>query len=175
MPKLPEEMKARIVDFALSFSRKQRLTLEIEGDFRGTYDKLKDSPVEITVKKYTDPRTQKANRYLWTLLNEIGNALRESKEEIYFDMLRAYGQGGAVSVEERFAPDFERTYKYHEYLGSSDLNGKTFKHYRFWVGSSEYNREEFSILLDGVIREAKQLGIETKPREEIESLLKEFE
>lgn len=168
-------MKGQIVDFSLSFNRKQRLTIELDDDFRRTYDKLKEKPVEVTVKRWSEKRTMTANAYLWVLLTEIGNALRESKEQIYFDMLKAYGQGGAVSVEERFAESFGRSYKYHEKIGESTLNGKTFVHFRFWVGSSEYNREEFSILLDGVVNEARNLGIETKPKEEIESLLKEYE
>lgn len=168
-------MKARIIDFSLSFDRKQRLMLELDGDFRNQFDKLKDKIIEVTIKKWSEHRTMTANAYLWVLLTEIGNALRESKEDIYFDMLRFYGQGGAVSVEDRYTADFERSYKYHEVLGESQLNGKTFKHYRFWVGSSEYNREEFSILLDGVVKEAKSIGLETKPKEEIESLLRSYE
>jgi hypothetical protein len=168
-------MKARIVDFALSFSKKQRLTLELDADFRNQFDKLHDKDIEVTIKQYSDSRTLRANAYLWVLITEIANVLRESKEDIYLDMLKQYGQGGAVSVDERFEANFRRTYKYNEYLGSSLLKDKLFKHYRFWVGSSEYNREEFSILLDGVVNEAKQLGIETKSKEEIQSLLKEFD
>lgn len=90
-------------------------------------------------------------------------------------MLKSYGQGAAASVLAADADRFCRSYKYNEFLGESQLNGKTFKHYRFWVGSSEYNREEFSILLDGVVNEAKNLGIETRTKEDIESLLKEFD
>lgn len=168
-------MKAQIVDFSMSMNRKQRITLELEDDFRLTYDKLKDKPVDLSVKKWSEHRTLTANAYLWTLITQIGNAIRESKEDVYFDMLKAYGQGAAASVQEKDAERFCRSYKYHEKIGESTLNGKTFKHYRFWVGSSEYNREEFTILLDGVIREAENLGIETRPKEEIESLLKEFE
>ena len=168
-------MKARIVDFRFFGFRKGRIILDLDGDFRSTYDRLKDCDVEVTIEKYSDARTLKANAYLWSLVGKIANALRESKEEIYLDMLKSYGQGGAVSIEDRFDDNFRRTYKYHEFLGESCLNGKTFKHYRFWVGSSEYNREEFSILLDGVIQEAKNLGIEVRPEEEINSLLEEFD
>lgn len=150
------------------------LVLELDGDFRHQYDKLKDCDVEVIIEKYSDNRSLKSNAYLWNLVGKIANALRESKDDIYLDMLKSYGQGGAVSVEARFANDFERTYKYHEYLGESELKGKLFKHYRFWVGSSEYNRDEFSILLDGVVREAKNLGIETRSQEEINSMLEEM-
>ena len=168
-------MKAKIASFTFLGFRKGRVVFDLDGDFRQTYDRLKDCDVELTVEKYSESRTRKANAYLWALITKIGNVLRESKEDIYLDMLKSYGQGGAVSVEERFADDFERTYKYREYLGKSDLKGKTFKHYRFWVGSSEYNREEFSVLLDGVVQEAKNLGIEVRPQEEIASMLAEME
>lgn len=167
-------MRARIAEFQFLGFRKGRLVLDLDGDFRNTYDKLKNCDVEVTVEKYSESRTLKANAYLWVLVTKIANALRESKEDIYLDMLKSYGQGGAVSVEERFAQDFERTYKYREYLGASMLNGKLFNHYRFWVGSSEYTREEFSILLDGVVQEAKNLGIEVKSPEEIESIMREW-
>lgn len=168
-------MKAQIVDFSLSFNRKQRLTLELDEDFRLRFDKLKDKPVDLSIKAWAEPRTLKANAYLWQLITQIGNAIRESKEEVYFEMLKSYGQGAAASVLAADADRFCRSYKYNEFLGESQLNGKTFKHYRFWVGSSEYNREEFSILLDGVVNEAKNLGIETRTKEDIESLLKEFD
>lgn len=164
-------MRAVIVDFSLSFSRKQRVTLELDADFREEYDKLHDKPVEVTIKRYREKRSLDANAYLWALVTKIANALRESKEDIYFDMLKRYGQGGAVSVEQKYAEDFKRSYKYNEYLGASDLNGKTFEHFRFWVGSSEYDTEEMSILIDGVVYEAKNLGIETMPPEELKSLL----
>lgn len=167
-------MRARIVDFALSFNRKQRLTLELEGDFRGQYDKLRDKDLDVTIKKWNDHRTLTANAYLWALVGKIGDALRVSKDEVYFDMLKAYGQGGAASVEERFVEDFKRTYKYSERLGETELNGKTFVHFRFWVGSSEYDKEEFSILLDGVVQEAKNLDIETMDTENLKSLMEAY-
>lgn len=167
------EIKARIVDFALSFTRKQRLTLELEGDFRGQYDKLHDKDVGVTIKRWSEKRSLTANAYLWVLVGKIGDALRMSKDEVYFDMLKAYGQGGAVSVEARFVEDFKRTYKYSERLGETELNGKTFVHYRFWVGSSEYNTQEMSVLIDGVVQEAKNLGIETMNEAELKSFAKD--
>lgn len=168
-------MKARIKDFRFISLHKGLLLLELYSDFRNKYDKLKDSDVEVTVEKWSENRSLRANAYLWHLVTQIGNALRESKEQIYLDMLKSYGQGGAVSIEKKFEQNFKRTYRYHEYLGQSKLNGKDFVHYRFWVGSSEYNREEFAILLDGVVNEAKNLGIEVKTEEEIQSVLKELD
>lgn len=168
-------MKAHIVDYLFVRNGKGRLTIDLEDDFRQQYDKFKDTDIDISIKKFSDPRTLRANAYLWTLIGEIGNRMRLSKEEVYFDMLKAYGQVGAVSVQKKWSRQFERTNKYIEYLGESELNGEPWRHYKFWIGSHEYSKDEFSILLDGVIQEAKQLGIETRPSEEIDSMLKELE
>lgn len=131
-------------------------------------------PGDYEICKAKQKRSLNANNYAWQLITQIGNALRMSKEEIYFDMLKRYGQGGAISVEERFAENFKRTYKYHESLGKSDLKGKTFEHFRFWVGSSEYNTQEMSILIDGIVQEAKQMDIETLTPMELERLKDEW-
>ena len=168
-------MKGRIIDYLFIRNGKGRLTLDLDEDFRRGWDKLHDKDVEISIKKYSEPRTLRANAYLWTLITEIGNALRKDKEEVYVDMLKHYGQGGAIAVQGKYALQFERTNKYTEFLGMSELNGKNWWHYRFWVGSHEYNREEFSILLDGVIQEARQLGIDIRPKEEIEAMLNDME
>lgn len=130
--------------------------------FNGVFD--------AELKKHREKRSLNANAYAWVLITQIGNGLRKSKEEIYLDMLKAYGQGGAVSVQERFADSFKRSYKYHESLGKSELHGQMWEHFRFWIGSSNYNTQEMSILIDGIVQEAKNLGIETLPPEELERM-----
>lgn len=131
-------------------------------------------PGEYEIAKAKQKRSLNANAYAWLLITKIGDVLRLSKEEVYFDMLRQYGQGGAISVQEKFAENFKRTYKYYESLGKSELKGKTFEHFRFWVGSSEYNTQEMSILIDGIVQEAKQLNIEVLTPLEIARLKDEW-
>lgn len=154
-------MRGRLVDLVTGRNGRQRVTVELDSDFRNSFDALASDDVDFSVKRWREKRSLDANGYLWWLVTEIGNRLRMSKDDVYLDMLKRYGQGGAVSVEERFAGHFRRSYKYHEELGRSELHGKTFVHFRFWVGSSEYDTEEMSILLDGVIQEARELGIDT--------------
>ena len=44
-------MKGRILDYSLSFGGKQRITLELDTDFREGYEALKEVPVEISIQK----------------------------------------------------------------------------------------------------------------------------
>ena len=44
-----------------------------------------------------------------------------------------------------------------------------------YYGSSSFNTKQMSRLIDGVVQDCKACGIETKPQQEIDSLLKEWE
>ena len=127
--------------------------------FKGVYD--------AELKKHYNKRSLNSNNYAWQLITKIGNELRQDKDAVYLLLLKRYGQGGAVSVQERFAEQFKRTYKYHESLGKSLLNGAMWEHFRFWIGSSQYNSQEMSIFIEGIVDEAKALGIEVLTPEEL--------
>lgn len=43
-----------------------------------------------------------------------------------------------------------------------------------YYGSSSYNTAEMSKLIELIVQECKQLGIETKPQKEIDSLLESW-
>ena len=83
-------------------------------------------------------------------------------------MLKSYGQSQLVSVLSEIKVD--GYFKYYEVAGESTLNGKNFTHYRVYKGSSEYDTKEMSLLIDGIVHEAQNLGIETMPPNEIERL-----
>lgn len=122
----------------------------------------------VKVDVYRESRSMNANRYAWKLLTEIGNATRASKEDVYLKMLKLYGQSEMISVLAHIP--IKQYVKYCEEAGESTLNGKLFKHYRVYKGSSEFDTKEMSIFLDGVVYEAKELGIQTETPNEIARL-----
>ncbi len=153
-------MKGRISDLNVSiFNSKQRLTLEIEGDFRGQYDELKDKELEITVKPFRKKRSLDQNSYAWELIGKMADKMRTGKDEVYLLMLKRYGQGGVIKVQPQNEEAILSAIKYyerHEKLYSGDD-----KYYRIWAGSSGYNTEEMTVFIDGIISEAQNLGIVT--------------
>lgn len=140
---------------------------------RDILDTLKENNTySIEVKQWKDNRSLNANAYMWHLINEIGNTLLKSKEEIYFIMLQRYGKSELVSVISEINVD--GYFKYYRKAGSSFLNGKEFIHYKVYKGSSEYNTKEMAVLLNGVVQEAQELNIKTLEDEEIERLAKQW-
>mgnify|MGYP001851003604 FL=1 len=129
----------------------------------------KNTIYDVKINKHREKRSLNANNYLWELCTQIGDILRKSKEEVYLDMLVDYGQSIMVSVISDIK--LNGFYKYYKEAGKSILNGKEFTHYKIYKGSSEYDTKEMSILLDGVVQEARQLGIRTKEDEELEKMI----
>lgn len=133
----------------------------------------KDTIYDVKINKHREKRSLNANAYLWKLVTEIGNILNKSKEEVYLQMLIDYGQSEMVSILSVI--DVKGYFKYYKLAGTSLLNGKEFNHYKIYKGSSEYDTKEMSILLNGVVQEAKNLGIKTKDDIELERLVEEWE
>lgn len=158
------KISGRIVGASIDFkTNKPTLTLEVNerSDFEVLVDEMRcKDKLSIEVKPYREKRSLNANAYAWKLIGEIADAVRASKEEVYLEMLRRYGQSEIISVLAHIPID--QYIKYCEEAGESSLNGKLFKHYKVYKGSSEFDTREMSILIDGIVSEAKGLGIQTE-------------
>lgn len=125
------------------------------------------------VKEYKLKRTMSQNGYYWVLLGQLAGALKVSKPELHNRMLRSYGQielfgGKAARLS---LPDTDETEE--KALKSETVHmrptsqtvrladGVTYRTYVLLKGSSDLNTAEMAQLLDGLIEECKQSGIET--------------
>lgn len=122
----------------------------------------------IEVKQYRNKRSLDANAYCWVLITELANVLRMDKDKLYEQMLKSYGQSEIFSI--RSDIDVKGYFKYYDEFGKGYVNDKEFTHYRVYKGSSEYDTREMSILIDGVIQECQQQGIETMTPDELAAL-----
>lgn len=132
--------------------------------------KFKAGNYEIERKR--KKRSTDANALCWKLCTEIANVLRTDKDSIYIDMLKKYGQSDIVSVLSTV--NVKGYFKYFDEWGTGHVNGKDFTHYKVYKGSSEYDTREMSILLDGIIDEAKALDVDVISEREKSLLLEEW-
>lgn len=173
-------MKAKAVNKAFSYSGIPTITFEIEDrDFLNN-DMLDGRDLDLTIKVFRKKRSLNANAYMWALINQIASVMSISNDEVYHRMLCDYGtyektDSGAMFISVR--ADIKLTgwlYTHTKPIKTVELEGKYFTHYTIIKGSSEYDTKEMSVLLDGVIEEAKELGIETLDNVEIERLISEW-
>jgi hypothetical protein len=127
-----------------------------------------DKEKQFEIKEYKEKRSLSQNSYAWKLITEIGNKISKSKEEVYLQMLKDYGQSEIISMLSTIEP--KGYFKYYEVIGTGIVNNKEFTHYKIFKGSSEFNTLEMKIFIDGIIQEATQLEIPTLTDKEIESM-----
>ena len=130
------------------------------------FNQKRDKLFEI--KEHRAKRTLTQNAYYWVLVNELANCLRKSKEEVHFDLLRDYSQVALVILKSNV--DIKGYIRYYEFERETIISGVKFNIYKVYKGSSEMNKKEFSILLEGLIQEAQQQGIPTLTPNEIAKL-----
>lgn len=135
---------------------------------------LKDIEIlDVEAKKHRKKRSLDANAYCWVLMSKIAETIGSSKEEVYEELLQSYGyiyedEDGYISVTVRAGVDMSKV-EGHWKLFKESKDGR-FKSYLMIRGSSEYDTSEMARFIDMVVLEAKELGIETLPPDELERM-----
>lgn len=139
---------------------------------------LMSKKLTVTAVEYRNKRSLDANAYAWELLGKLADKLTAgggaaySKDDMYLIMLKRYGQGGIVKIPNKDVEKFKRTWKYCE--EHEKLYDENSAYYRFWVGSSNYDTQEMSLFINGIVDECKEQGIETLPPERLEAMRDEW-
>lgn len=155
-------------DYLITFSTK-----ELPNSVR---EHEKDDYLSIKAVKKRKRRSPDANAYAWVLISQIADTLHATKDEIYIQMLQRYGQpqldedGQAILITVLSKIDVSKYGIYAKKVGNGTLKGKEHTSYMVLRGSSTYDTREMSIFIDGVVEDAKDLGIDTKPKVELEKL-----
>ena len=166
-------MKGRLVDLTFTLDGKQRLVIELDGDFRKKFAELKEHPVRVEVKRWRKKRSLDANAYAWVLMDKIAQATGVSKTEVYRKVIREIGGvSDIVAVRDEAVDKFREGWE-KQGLGwqTEILDSKPgYKRVIVYYGSSTYDTKQMSALIDSLVQDAQALGIETLPPHEIARL-----
>lgn len=164
-------------NIVIDYKTKQpKITLNCDKNCLETIEQLKDSKLSIEIKKWRKKRSLDANAYAWVLCDKIAKKIGATKEEIYKDAISNVGTFEPMIVEERAYENFKRIWK-KQGLGfliqEVSRKDKCVKVHCYY-GSSSYDSKEMSILIDFIVQEAKQVGVETIPENELKSLIESW-
>ena len=95
-----------------------------------------DREKDFEIKEKRHKRSKSQNAYAWELIGKIADILRKSKEEVYLQILKDYGQSEIVSMLSSINP--KGYFKYYESIGTGIVNNKEFTHYKIFKGSSSF-------------------------------------
>lgn len=129
----------------------------------------------IEAKKRVKKRSLDANALLWHCIGDIAKALVTDKDDVYKIMLQRYGKFTYICLSEKAAEQFKKTWRVVEEVGNVTINGKPAVQLLCYYGSSQLDSKEFSKLLDGVISEMKEMGLETPVPADIREAMRQYE
>lgn len=180
------ESQGRLVDVTTSYeSHKRRLTFEVDIVSDDEINRLYGlDTLDIKAVRHTEKRSNTANAYHWKLCSLIAKATHAGLQETHKILMLRYG----TMAENEGVADYRIVPKSYtpaedEYrlLGGevhlTDKSGVKVAHNMYWVmkESHLYDSKEMSDLIDGTVYEAKELGIETLPPDEVGRLVEMWE
>ena len=154
-----------------------------DGGVLNQINKIKGKKLRIKAVKHRNKRSNDANGYYWQLVEKIAEAIHVSKPFLHNRNLRRYGQIATLDGKPMYLvlPDtdesqreIEESEMYHLKPTTQVKQGKDglmYRTYMMLVGSSEFDTKQMAVLIDGVVSEAKELGIETMTPDQIKELL----
>lgn len=145
------------------------------GEAQAVARKVKEGkPHTLEVREQKRRRSLDANAYLWVLLDKLAAALGTTKEELYRLKIQRYG----IFRDFHLSPEEAETFRVAwSRLGTGwvteqvDYTGDGNQVViRAYYGSSQYNTKQMSRLIDSVVEDCKDQGIETMTPEELARL-----
>lgn len=168
-------MKGSWDDLTITRDGKYRLTVTVDENCGDLYDELHEAPVSIEIKKLRQKRSLDANAYAWLLIDKIAEKMCLTKEEVYRHQIKSIGGvSEIVCVQNRALGKLKEVWEAHgigwqvETLDSK-IEGCT--NAVLYYGSSVYDTQQMTSLIELLIREAESLGIPTITPDEEKKLL----
>lgn len=173
----------KINDISIDFqTKKPKISILLDSNEITNIEELNGVKITVDLKKWSKKRSLDCNAYMWVLIQQIAERISTpeqsiTKEEIYRDAIKSVGAYTIVPIKNEAVDEWIRIWKSNG-IGwlcdtqPSKLDG--FTNIMCYHGSSIYSQAEMNRLVNVITEECRNLGIETKPKAEIESLLKEW-
>lgn len=141
--------------------------------------KIAKNGLKIDICKWTNKRSLDSNAYLWVLLDKIADKVNSTKYHIYKQFVKDVGVFDIVPIKDEAMDRFIRSWQKKgigwvcENLGKSKIQGYT--NIIAYYGTSEYNPNEMARILNEVVLQAKELGIQTLDELELKKMAEDWE
>ena len=175
--------KGKIKECVLTYDRRLLITVEASANSlaEDTINEWANAEADygVQIEKYREPRSLNSNSYMWILCDKIADKVNSTKEEVYKKAVREVGVFEMLPIKNTALAEFKRRWAskglgwFCEELRDSKLAGYTTV--MVYFGSSTYNSKEMSRLLDYVVEEAKELGIQTLEDIRLKEMLEKWE
>ena len=154
-----------------------RPTREDMGKAMAIVRKHKDKLYDLEVKEHREKRSLDANAYAWVLIHKLAAAMGIKPVEVYLNAVLNVGDNYTpMCVREQDVDRFIKSWESNglgwpvKDLGPSQVPGC--RNLAAYHGSSTYDPDQMSRLIDNLVQDCKAMDIETLPPDKL-ALLKE--
>ena len=141
-------------------------------------DELHDEKLTIKIGKFKNKRSLDANAYCWTLISKLAEKLNIPKTDIYRQAIKEIGgNSDTVCIQDKAVASLRDGWERNGIGWQTDtipskMDGCT--NVILYYGSSTYDTAQMSRLINNIVEECRLQGIETKSKEELDSLLSQW-
>ena len=163
-------------------NRKLNVTFQIDTEpIDDLNDLAKLDVIDIIAKKHREKRSLDSNAYFHVLVGKIADQIGISTTRCKNELICQYGQqefldGREVIIKTNIDVDkmLEQEFLHCRPSKCKIENGIEVVFYKVFRGSHTYDTKEMSILIDGTVQEAKELGIETLSPDKLRELMSKW-
>ena len=171
-------MKAKIQNVKLQYTENRGITeIVLTTNEIVNVNNLKEiiakgKELSVEIKTFRKRRSLDSNSYMWVMLSKMADVMKTTKDELYLQVLDRYGVYTHIVVKPQAVSRIKAEWKVVRDLGEVTINGTTGQQLQCFFSSSSYDSKEMSTLIDGVVEECKELGIETISNRELDLMQK---
>lgn len=158
-------------------SGKYMLSLLVdEGSMTGIDDFTTDTKLSIVLKRFKKPRSLDSNALMWKCLSELAMHEGRDKWDLYIEKLKKHGKCYPVRILTSGLEDLKAQWRECEVIDTyTDEAGVMWSVVLCYPGSHLYNTAEFSKLLEDIIFDMEQDGLQPPTSEAMRRSLEIWE
>ncbi len=172
-------MKATLHDLSFTMDGAQVISFRTTEDCRALYEQLKGRELTVTAKKFHKARSLNANAYAWVLLDQLAEKMHTAKESLYRGYVRNIGgNNDNLLMSDEAAGRFCIAWQSYGLGWVTDVKpsgAKGMSLVTAYYGSSTYDTAQMARLIDLIVQDCRNVGIETRDPNDIESMLEAWD
>lgn len=149
------------------------ISLKIKNGSLDSFQNIEEGKeYRVKISSYNQRRSLNANAYYWQLLSKLAEVLKIGNNELHERLIKEHSNFTTVKMLTAINPAM--FFKYYDDIETVADDEALYTYYKIYKGSSQMDSKEMSRLIDGLIQECKEQGIEVLSDAELD-LLKGYE
>jgi len=169
------KLAGQMINMAYDMKRDlTKIEFHFVGDIRSYLETFLQKKVNLELKLFHKKRGNNSNAYMWELLGELQDMLNIEKELLYKEYIRRIGEYVVIPMKEIAVSKFISVWQKNGlgwFCDTQKSNTDGYTNVIAYYGSSSYDVKQMNRLVNLIVEDCREYGIETRTEQDIKSLL----